>query len=87
MTDKDQEIARLKAKNSQLYKKISDLATDAYELCVRAEAAEDVLRTIDKSWSESFPQGPDGEFAFGIDIAPEHKAFWREARRVLAAVG
>jgi hypothetical protein len=44
LTDKDNEIARVKAKNLELYKKISELATDAYELTVRAEAAEDKLK-------------------------------------------
>jgi hypothetical protein len=37
------EIERLKTKNRALYKKIAEQAADAYELCVRAEAAEDAL--------------------------------------------
>ena len=44
IAEKDVEIARVKAKNLALYKKISELATDAYELTVRAETAEDQLR-------------------------------------------
>lgn len=43
IADKDIEIARVKAKNLELYRKISELATDAYELTVRAEAAEEKL--------------------------------------------
>jgi predicted short-subunit dehydrogenase-like oxidoreductase (DUF2520 family) len=46
LADKDIEIARVKAKNLELYKKISELATDAYELTVRAEAAEDKLKAL-----------------------------------------
>lgn len=43
---KDAEIARIKAKNLELYRKISELATDAYDLTVRAEAAEDQLAAL-----------------------------------------
>ena len=46
IADKDAEIARVKAKNLELYKKISELATDAYELTVRAEAAEEEVKRL-----------------------------------------
>lgn len=48
IADKDAEVARVKAKNIELYRKISELATDAYDLTVRAEAAEDRLEALEK---------------------------------------
>lgn len=42
------------------------------------------LREIDRSWTKAFPQGPDGEFKFGIDIGEDHKTFWRNARAAIA---
>lgn len=44
------QIAQLKAKNASLYKKISEMATDAYNLTVRAEAAEAKLTEAAKDF-------------------------------------
>ena len=48
------EIERQKAKNSQLYKKISEMATEAYDLTVRFEDERERCIAICGSWIGSF---------------------------------
>lgn len=51
-------------------------------------AAPDLLeacRALDASWTESFPDGPEGECRHGLgQIGDEHRALWKQARAAIA---
>nr|WP_313632813.1 hypothetical protein [Brevundimonas naejangsanensis] len=45
----------------------------------------DFARSLDASWSASFPEGPDGECRHGLGaIADEHRALWKQCRAALS---
>ncbi|CAM2952902.1 hypothetical protein [Brevundimonas diminuta] len=45
----------------------------------------DFAQALDSSWSESFPDGPDGECRHGLGaLADEHRALWKQCRSALS---
>ena len=52
-------------------------AVNAYDEMVR------ILKAIDESWSETFEEGPDGDYGV-IALGEKHKTFWRDARAIIA---
>lgn len=42
----------------------------------------EALNALDRSWLETFPDGPDGDYGI-VSIGDEHKALWQQARAAI----
>ena len=53
-------------------------------LIAAAPALLDFAKALDASWTEAFPEGPDGEHRDRIiQMADEHRALWRQCRAAI----
>lgn len=60
---------------------------NAHLLCNAFNAHADMLESlemINTSWTEAFPDGPDGKLANGCAMGDDHKTFWKAARAAIA---